>query len=42
MIVTNLFYGDKIEDYRTLADYKVFNNSCFHLVLRLRGGGPPH
>ena len=35
-----IFAGDQVEDNRTLADYKVYNNSVFHLILRLRGGGP--
>lgn len=32
-----VFQGQQLEDYRTLADYKIRKQDTLHLVLRLRG-----
>lgn len=34
-----IFGEEQLEDERTVADYKIAENSTLHLVLRLRGGG---
>lgn len=34
-----IFAGKQLEDHKTLAEYKVWNESTIHLVLRLCGGG---
>jgi len=36
-----IFAGEQLENNRTLGDYKIGRDSTIHLVLRLRGGGPP-
>ncbi len=35
-----IFAGMQLEDNKTLAEYKIQNDSTIHLVLRLRGGAP--
>ena len=32
-----IYAGEKMEDWKTLSDYKVQKESTIHLVLRLRG-----
>ena len=34
-----IFGGKQLEGQKTLADYDVQEDSTFHMVLRLRGGG---
>ena len=36
-----IFAGEQLEDNYTLAEYKIPKEGTMHLVLRLRGGGPP-
>jgi len=36
-----IFAGRILEDERTLASYNIREEALLHLVLRLRGGGPP-
>ena len=32
-----IFAGQQLEDGRTMNDYGISKNACFHLLLRLRG-----
>ncbi|OAQ22974.1 hypothetical protein K457DRAFT_1885322 [Linnemannia elongata AG-77] len=34
-----IFAGTQLEDEKTLQDYNIYEDTMFHLVLRLRGGG---
>ena len=36
-----IFAGEQLEDNYTVGDYKIPKEGTMHLVLRLRGGGPP-